>query len=53
MNYGMDTHPMSNTLRYLEASVTFLRTKEMVNLMQKVKKVHFQDIPQEVKLISV
>ena len=53
MNYGMDTHLMSNILKYLEESVTFLRKIEMDNLMQKVKKLYSQDIPQEVNFISV
>ena len=37
MNYGMDSHPMSNILTFLEETVTLLRIIEMVNLMLKVK----------------
>ena len=35
LNYGMDIHPMWNTTRYLEASVTFLKMIEVQSLMQK------------------
>ena len=39
--------PNLNTLRYLEANVTFLKNLGMVNLMQKVKKEYSLAIPQE------
>ena len=31
LNYGMDTHPMQNILRYLEASVIFSKNLGMAS----------------------
>lgn len=45
--------PNVNILRYLGASVIYIKMIEMESLMQKVLKKYFLDTPQEVKLINV